>query len=102
MLKVSTVLKNLTGLEAGELHDLLSLQGILGDERPKVMEIVNIQMTPEQCLPSAVFAHLQRSLQEFLNPTETWYVIPLNSFSASGDFCCLLITFANSLDLDQA
>ena len=28
---------------------------------------------------------------------------PLNkSFPASGDFCRLLITFANSLDLDQA
>ena len=26
----------------------------------------------------------------------------LNSFPASGDFCRLLITFANSLDLDQA
>ena len=25
----------------------------------------------------------------------------LNSFLASGDFCCLLIRFANSLDLDQ-
>ena len=24
-----------------------------------------------------------------------------NSFPASGDFCCLLITFANSLDPDQ-
>lgn len=60
------------GLEAGELHDLLSLHGILGADRPKVMEIVNIQMTPEQRLPSAVFAHLQRALQEFLNPTETW------------------------------
>ena len=24
-----------------------------------------------------------------------------NSFHASGDFCCLLITFANSLDPDQ-
>ena len=26
----------------------------------------------------------------------------VNSFPASGDFCCLLITFANSLDPDQA
>ena len=26
----------------------------------------------------------------------------LNSFPASGDLCCLLITFANSLDPDQA
>ena len=26
----------------------------------------------------------------------------INSFSASGDFCLLLITFANSLDPDQA
>ena len=25
----------------------------------------------------------------------------LNSFLAKGDFCCLLITFANNLDLDQ-
>ena len=28
-------------------------------------------------------------------------VIRVNSFHASGDFCCLLITFANSLDPDQ-
>ena len=28
--------------------------------------------------------------------------IQLNSFPASGDFCCLPITFANSLDLDLA
>ena len=63
-----------SGLEAGELHDLLSLQGILGAEKPKVMEIVNMKMAPEECLPSAVFAHLQRALQEFLNPSETWYV----------------------------
>ena len=34
--------------------------------------------------------------QNILGP----YVI--NSFPASGDFCCLLITFANSLDPDQA
>ena len=26
----------------------------------------------------------------------------INSFPASGDFCCLLTTFANSLDPDQA
>ena len=26
----------------------------------------------------------------------------LNSLPARGDFCCLLITFANSLDPDQA
>ena len=25
----------------------------------------------------------------------------VKSFLASGDFCCLLITFINSLDLDQ-
>ena len=29
-------------------------------------------------------------------------VLPFNSLPASGDFCCLLITFANSLDPDQA
>ena len=28
--------------------------------------------------------------------------ITFNSFPASGNFCCLLITFANSLDPDQA
>ena len=28
--------------------------------------------------------------------------LALNTFPASGDFCCLLITFANSLDQDQA
>lgn len=60
------------GLEAGELHDLLSLQGILGGERPKVMEIANIYVAPDHRLPSAVFSHLQRSLQEFLNPSDTW------------------------------
>ena len=27
--------------------------------------------------------------------------ISFNSFLASGDFCCLLITFSNSLDPDQ-
>ena len=26
----------------------------------------------------------------------------INSFPASGDFCCLLVTFANSLNPDQA
>ena len=31
--------------------------------------------------------------------TLTWF--NGNSFLASGDFCCLLITFANSLDLGQ-
>ena len=30
------------------------------------------------------------------------YYISLNSFPASGDFCPLLITFANSLDPDRA
>ena len=34
----------------------------------------------------------------------SWFQIikPVNSFPASGDFCYLLITFANSLDPDQA
>ena len=27
--------------------------------------------------------------------------VSINSFLASSDFCCLLITFANSLDPDQ-
>ena len=30
-----------------------------------------------------------------------FYLLAINSFFASGDFCCLLITFANSLDPDQ-
>ena len=30
------------------------------------------------------------------------HTILINSFPASGDFCSLLITFANSLDPDQA
>ena len=29
------------------------------------------------------------------------YIDPLNSFLVRGDFCCLLIIFANSLDPDQ-
>ena len=29
------------------------------------------------------------------------YLLEFNSFLASGDFCCLLITFTNSLDPDQ-
>ena len=34
----------------------------------------------------------------------SWFQIikPVNSFPASGDFCYLLITFANGLDPDQA
>ena len=28
-------------------------------------------------------------------------ILFVNSFLAGGDFCCLLITFANSLDRDQ-
>ena len=31
----------------------------------------------------------------------SYFFFTLNSFLASGDFCCLLITFANSLDPDE-
>ena len=38
----------------------------------------------------------------FFNVTEKWIENVNNSFPAGGEFCRLLITFANSLDLDQA
>ncbi|XP_053406458.1 telomerase protein component 1-like [Mercenaria mercenaria] len=61
------------GLEQVELHDLLSLFGILGGEKPKVKEIMNMKPSPEECVPSAVFAQLQRALQGFLNdPLDSW------------------------------
>ena len=37
-----------------------------------------------------------------LNSTLFCICISINSFPTSGDFCCLLITLANSLDPDQA
>ncbi|KAK3603040.1 hypothetical protein CHS0354_037788 [Potamilus streckersoni] len=73
---VSTALSLLVcardGLEVGELHDLLSLHSIMGSEKPKVMEIVNMQLTPENMLPYAVFSYLERALHTFLNPTDAW------------------------------
>ena len=36
-----------------------------------------------------------------LSDQKSWLLV-FNSFLASGDFCCLLINFANSLDPDQA
>ena len=35
-------------------------------------------------------------------PDQSGHYFSFNSFPAVGDFCCLLITFANSLDPDQA
>jgi hypothetical protein len=43
------------------------LDGILGNERPNVKEIINMEPNPEECVPSAVYAQLQRALQGFLN-----------------------------------
>ncbi|KAL4232139.1 hypothetical protein ACF0H5_009714 [Mactra antiquata] len=61
------------GLEQIELLDLLTLDKIIGDERPNVKEILNIRPNPENCLPSTVFSQLQRSLQGFLNnPLDSW------------------------------
>ncbi|XP_052772400.1 telomerase protein component 1-like [Mya arenaria] len=55
------------GLTLGELHDLLSLQALLGSDKPKVKDIYNMQPGPEQQLPAARMAFLQRALQGFLH-----------------------------------
>ncbi|KAH3789679.1 hypothetical protein DPMN_167865 [Dreissena polymorpha] len=45
----------------------MTLQVSLGNERPKVMDIVNIEPGPGNRLPSVRLAFLQRALQGFLN-----------------------------------
>lgn len=55
-----------------ELHDLLSIHDILTNDKFKMDDIRNIKLTPEQMLPAAVFGHLRRSLETFLNPTDSW------------------------------
>ena len=55
--------------------------------------------------PENMFSHnecLRLKLFCFKNLTVSGLVPSLvSNFLASGDFCCLLITFANSLDPDQ-
>jgi len=55
------------GLTTEELHDLLTLRSLLGEERPKVKAIYNMEPQPGDKLPSARMAYLQRALQAFLN-----------------------------------
>ncbi|WAR22045.1 TEP1-like protein, partial [Mya arenaria] len=64
---VSSALCLLICLTLGELHDLLSLQALLGSDKPKVKDIYNMQPGPEQQLPAARMAFLQRALQGFLH-----------------------------------
>ena len=52
------------------------------------------------CLRSYVTLCLGWTRDSFINLL-VWY-LPFNAFLASGDFCCLLITYANSLNPDLA
>ena len=56
-------------------------------------------------LHRAVLGNHEDVLDVFKENFPTAYVVIfccfLNSFPANGDFCCLLLIFANSLDLDQ-
>ncbi|KAJ8317249.1 hypothetical protein KUTeg_005153 [Tegillarca granosa] len=60
------------GLDAGELHDLLSINNLLGNTKVTVQDVRNISMSPDKMLPAASFSYLRRSLQTFLNPADSW------------------------------
>lgn len=69
---ISLLVCSRSGLEVEELHDLLSLQSIMGNDRFKMDDVRNVQLSPDQMLPAAIFGHLRRSLETFLNPTDSW------------------------------
>ena len=53
-----------------ELHDLLSLHALMNNDRYSADDVCNVLLSPDKMMPTAVFSHLRRSLQTFLNPNE--------------------------------
>ena len=61
-----------TGIEVEELHDLLSIHSIMANDKLRIDDVRNVNLTAEQKLPAAMFGHLRRSVETFLNPTDSW------------------------------
>ncbi|XP_033757244.1 LOW QUALITY PROTEIN: telomerase protein component 1-like [Pecten maximus] len=60
------------GLDAEELHELLSLKLLLGNTRISVQGVINIHLGQENLIPPLIFSQIKRSLQTFLNPQDRW------------------------------
>ncbi|XP_021378535.1 telomerase protein component 1-like [Mizuhopecten yessoensis] len=60
------------GLDAEELHELLSLKSLLGSTKISVQGVINIHLSQEDLIPPLIFSQVKRSLQTFLNPQDRW------------------------------